>query len=206
MNMAKCVADDSRAHGYLDANWPVSRTMTKAAVEMGECINAYRDSRNAGTSAYKRKKAEIEQAGESHGQTEARMTANYNTHCKNTVQDEFADMAIYTLLAIGNGGMILLQTERMTSVAKYAEEVKKHGDFVTSMRTVLAFMNEVDFPEDDDLTKKYAARYALRLLDFLDAFFSIYFPCEDLWWWVEQKMRYNRNRAHLHGRKNDPTI
>lgn len=197
--LAKAAAADSQAHGYEDHLKPVTRTLHKAAFEVAEAVNAYRDSRYCTKSIYEDAKS-LTASLTIPDNTRLKMQMNdYETYAKDTVQDEIADAAIYVLVAAGNINADFTVPERMTE-----HEIQRligycDGDFITTAANIVHSLTCIKRYDNDFW------RVLLSYIDYLTLWLE-QLTGEDLEYYIREKMLYNKRRPYRHGRDNDPTL
>lgn len=193
--LAEMVAKDSREHGYVDYIYPVERTMVKAACEVAEILEAFMDERYAGAEKYRRLLNEIMISGVS--DIGRKVYGLYHQMVKNSVQDEMADVAIYTLLAAANGGYKLADALR-APVFTYAMDIRVTNDHVTVAGKLMSMCLEK--MKDEDMPYKL-----MSIIDYLDGWMREAFH-EDLLFYIKQKIEYNKKRPFMHGRINNNAL
>lgn len=195
--LAAMAAKDSIEHGYKDADKPIFRLLTKAAVEMAEAVNAYRDKRNAGKRSYEATKASHEiYKGEKAKLREVQIF-NYRAHCSNSVQDEMADVAIYLLVLAGHRKVDL-------KVKVQVSEADIDPDFITNAGYIMGALTGYPLTHDDNL-KEVLSKLIVDVIRYLECWMRRDYN-QSLEYWIEEKMAYNRLRPYLHGRNDDPTL
>lgn len=192
--LARLASKDSKDHGYEDHLKPVYRTLYKAAVEVAEAVNAYRDNKFVGALTYNDSKKIISK-NLSADTRNAIFKKTYEDLAKDTVQDELADVAIYLLVAAGNLEADFSEMERVPRHAlSYG---MKNEDFVCLAGYL---MSELTDPRHEDI------QYTIfSLLNYLDVWFEEVLN-QSLEYWICEKMEYNKLRPYRHGRKDDPTL
>lgn len=198
--LATLASEDSKKHGYTDAEKPVCRTLAKAAIEMAESVNAFRDKRFVPQHVYLTCKDNIKPEQKKWAQ-KRHFKKIYDDYAKDTVQDELADVAIYCLVALGNSKADFGHTKRAErpDLDKYISEVEyvDFSGFIMSMLTGPYIIPEV-FDGCYSLT-------ILSVIDHLDAYMEHHLD-QSLEYWIREKMEYNQLRPYRHGRANDPTL
>ena len=196
VELAKRASKDSLAHGFRDNEHPASRLSVKIACEVAEAVAAARTGKKAVTAGYEQGKRFIQST---------RLVRNkvlevekvYRDFIKDSIQDEMADVAILLLVQIGH---FHLQDESYEhALAILADEDFKdsyagrlNGDFVHDAGEVMKMVLVVEEPIESMLILK--------------AWFNREFPDEDFWYYVKEKMDYNRTRPYLHGYHYDMTV
>lgn len=197
--LARQAAADSQAHGYEDHLKPVTRTLHKAAFEVAEAVNAYRDSRYCTKSIYEDAKALTASLIESEWAIGINKKVDYEKFVKDTVQDELADAAIYILVAAGNINADFTVPNRTTEYAIRRLIGDRNGDFITVAANIIYTLTDVN-RYDNDLWSSL-----LSYIDYLTLWLE-QLTGEDLEYYIREKMAYNQQRPYRHGRDNDPTL
>ena len=175
-------------HGFYEKVKPDAFYLGLVMSEAGEAINADRKGMHADTKGFE----EIEAA-----EKDFPFAENFKAHIKDTVEDEIADIVIRLLDFAGLRGYkpCLVAKAQRTIDSTYAflkfEESGMPGIFFYLMDFLTAGFgwNELD-------TCIYNIIYILN-----DCFGKMTGSDKDLWWFVEQKMRYNDLRPRLNGKK-----
>ena len=176
-------------HGFYEEVKPDAFYLGLVMNEAGEAINADRKGMHADTKGFE----EIEAA-----EKDFPFAENFKAHIKDTVEDEIADIVIRLLDFAGLRGYkpCLVAKAQRTIDSTYAflkfEESGMPGIFFYLMDFLTAGFgwNELE-------TCIYNIIYILN-----DCFGNMTGGSDcDLWWFVEQKMRYNDLRPRLNGKK-----
>lgn len=180
----KCSID----HGYRDHETPPFRICTKAICEVAEAVSAYRDGKMANLKGFSRSNKLNESLDPQNH--DRRFMSNYRARVKDSVQDELADVVIYLLILI----------------SKYDEEIPDISreryqaipdDFVTAAGYLIKHIGVCEWPG--------VVFNAVRCIDYIERWmYNV--TGDDLEYFVEHKMKFNKLRPYRHGRKDDPTI
>lgn len=120
---------------------------------------------------------------------------NFKKHIENTVEEKLADIVIHLLDFAGMKGYTLLISgfSALPSTA-IVDEFAKNG----LPGTLLALIGALSDSLDDDSTEATVG-IVINILN--DCFDKMTGSDKDLWWFVQQKMRYNELRPMLNGKK-----
>lgn len=176
-------------HGYRDHETPLFRICTKAICEVAEAVSAYRDGKLAKTRGFIRSNRINESMDPKH--YDDRFRENYLARVKDSVQDELADVVIYLLILI----------------SKYDDEIPDISrdryqaipdDFVMAAGYLISHLQTCE-------TIGVSVFNAVRCIDYIERWmYNV--TGDDLEYFVEQKMKFNKLRPYRHGRNNDPTL
>lgn len=168
------------AHGFHEEEKPDAYWLGLVMSEAGEAINADRKGLHADAMLFNDDLAEMP------------FKDSFEAHIKDTVEDEIADIVIRLLDFAGMKGYELLITSiDDTTPQKVFERFKLPGflfDFIWGLSEAY----------DQDVLDESVGEVILALSD---CFKMMTGSNEDLWWFVEQKMRYNEQRPMLNGKK-----
>lgn len=169
-------------HGWYDVEHSVIHELMLIITELSEAVNADRQGRYADKYAYL--SAVQATPDEDCGRA-------FETYIKDTVEDELADAVIRILSLAGRVGAEL-QEELFTE-----EEIRKAA--ATKNREFL--LTEEIFAIVHDMLVKDSDGSLYLLNSMLHIFFVAYARNIDLYWYIEQKMKYNESRPYKHGNK-----
>ena len=172
-------------HGFYEEVKPDAFYLGLVMSEAGEAINADRKGMHADTKRFE----EIEAA-----EKDFSFAENFKAHIKDSVEDEIADIVIRLLDFAGLRGFEL-----------EFEEDYYYSDIVSSVLEREGLVSA--FFQLNGALGIYYDRYNLETG--INSLIFIYSECfgkmtgsdKDLWWFVEQKMRYNDLRPRLNGKK-----
>ena len=172
-------------HGFYEEVKPDAFYLGLVMSEAGEAINADRKGMHADTKGFE----EIEAA-----EKDFPFAENFKAHIKDSVEDEIADIVIRMLDFAGLRGYELKFVEDYTISDPVFPVLEREG-----LVSALFRLN-------------YAIGYYYERCSLgtgINKLIFIYSECfgkmtgsdKDLWWFVEQKMRYNDLRPRLNGKK-----
>ena len=172
-------------HGFYEEVKPDAFYLGLVMSEAGEAINADRKGMHADTKGFE----EIEAA-----EKDFPFAENFKAHIKDTVEDEIADIVI-RLLDFAGHKWYGLRFEVDYELTNPVFGVLEHEGLSSAL-----------FQLNYALGNSYDRG---RLEEGISRFIMIYSECfgkmtgsdKDLWWFVEQKMRYNDLRPRLNGKK-----
>lgn len=180
--LSKRVFENAKAKGFHDKHLTDAHCMMLIACELAEAVEADRMGRKANLKEYKTLFYNIE---------ERLWPVLFRMYIKDTVEDELADAVIrlldyvgYKGLEIPEGYITIEQIKREAEEVKEWMENKSFADVIfTSCLVNIESAKEI--PE----TLMYAIFVVAELYGI------------DLMWHIEEKMKYNEYREHLHGKK-----
>ena len=173
-------------HGFHEEEKPDAYWLGLVMSEMGEAINADRNGMHADTKRFE----EIEAA-----EKDFPFAENFKAHIKYTVEDEIADIIIRLLDFSGLRGYELSTDEYLDSfILSALEGLKTSG--LPGLLLVFIYALFYNFRFND--LEKCVCR-TIRIIS--GCFEKMTGSDKDLWWFVEQKMRYNDLRPRLNGKK-----
>lgn len=181
----KCSID----HGYRDHETPPFRICTKAICEVAEAVSAYRDGKFAKVQGFSRSNKINESLDPQNH--DRRFMENYRARVKDSVQDELADVVIYLLILISKYDEEIPDISRERYQAIPDDFVMAAGHLIVHLRCCEYHPLEVF--------------NAVRCIDYIERWMYTV-TGDDLEYFVEHKMKFNRFRPFRHGRKDDPTI
>lgn len=168
------------AHGFHEDIKPNAYYLGLVMSEAGEAINADRKGDHADTKRFE----------ENPGKWA--FDLNFRIYIKDSVEDEIADIIIRLLDFAG-----LKEYElRLNTITQFDIEFLRLGEgFVADLFNLIGGLSEA--LEDDDLEM-----YICGLISIVsESFEEMTGSDKDLWWFVEQKMKYNELRPKLNGKK-----
>lgn len=169
-------------HGFYEEEKPDCYWLGLVMSEAGEAIHAYRKGKHADTKRFE----------ENPGKWA--FDLNFRIYIKDSVEDEIADIVIRLLDFAGLRGYELKFIEDYTISDPVFPVLEREGlvSALFQLNYALGF---------------YYDRYALEvginnlILIYSECFGKMTGSDKDLWWFVEQKMRYNDLRPRLNGKK-----
>ena len=172
-------------HGFYEEVKPDAFYLGLVMSEAGEAINADRKGMHADTKRFE----ELEAAEK--GFTFAE---NFSAFIKDSVEDEIADIVIRLLDFAGLRGYELKSIEDYTISDPVFPVLEREGlvSALFQLNYALGFYYD-----------RYALEVGINKLIFIysECFGKMTGSDKDLWWFVEQKMRYNDLRPRLNGKK-----
>ena len=168
------------AHGFHEEERPDAYWLGLVMSEMGEAINADQK----GLRAHVVRFVEDMELGNP-------FKESFEAHIKDSLEDELSDIVIRLLDFAGLKGYEL----HLNTITQSDIEFLGLGEgFVADLFNLVGGLSEA--LEDDDLEM-----YVCGLISiFSDCFKKITGRDYDLWWFVEQKMKYNELRQKLNGK------
>lgn len=173
--------DNAVKHGFHEEKYPVYHYMMLIVTEIAEAVNADRKGKYANRTMFEKNFDTPQTNPESHWRF------CYEVFIKDTVEDEFADAAIrifdYVGLKDSHINDSLFTEEAYSDLSKSLE-----GHSLTEMLfcVILSFGKEDTCDVSSILYYLFAISYYLGI---------------DLFWHIEQKMKYNEMRQYKHGKK-----
>ena len=170
----------AKAHGWHDKELSDETYLMLIITEIAEAVQADRDNRHADIEAFKKYEDRID------------FKENFERQVKNTVEDELADVVIRCLSFAGHRRWDLQHT---------LDEMKGTSDMDVIIGDE-AFV-ETAFYTCDEFFGCYSNSSAKEAVGGLLVSVAEYcnYKGIDLWWHVEQKIRYNELRPYRHGGK-----
>lgn len=173
-------------HGFYEEVKPDAFYLGLVMSEAGEAINADRKGMHADTKGFE----EIEAA-----EKDFPFAENFKAHIKDTVEDEIADIVIRLLdYAEIKGCKLLITDASLTPFVLIIEQLAKNG-----LSGTFFHLNGVLSDALDDCSIDDGVNIVISIIS--DCFQQLTGSDKDLWWFVEQKMRYNDLRPRLNGKK-----
>lgn len=171
-------------HGFHEDVKPVIFYFGLVMSEAGEAINADRKGLHADAKGF--------EEDEANGLPFAE---NFKKHIKDGVEDEIADIVIRLLDFAGLKGYELsLISCYQQSKHLFLRELKKCG--------LSGVLFQLMGTLSDALDENCTGQGIIALLSVFSDYFGMFTGCEkDLWWFVEKKMRFNKQRPMLNGKK-----
>ena len=172
-------------HGFYEEVKPDAFYLGLVMSEAGEAINADRKGMHADTNWF--------EEGMANGYLTPRVL--FESYIKNSVEDEIADIVIRLLDFAGLKGCKLLVTDAsLTPFVLIIEQRAKNG-----LSGTFFHLNGVLSDALDDCSIDDGVNIVISIIS--DCFQHLTGSDKDLWWFVEQKMRYNDLRPRLNGKK-----
>ena len=171
-------------HGFHEDVKPDVFYLGLVMSEAGEAINADRKGLHADTKAF--------EEDEANGLPFA---DNFKKHIKDSVEDEIADIVIRLLDLAGLKGYELsFISYYQQNNHVFLRELKECG----LSGVLFQLMGSLSDALDENCT----GQGIIALLSVFSDCFGMFTGCEkDLWWFVEKKMRFNKQRPMLNGKK-----
>lgn len=171
-------------HGFHEEYKPDAYHLGLVMSEMGEAINADRKGLRANVVRF----VEDMELGNP-------FKENFETHIKDSLEDELADVVIRLLVFAGLRGYELNTDEELDSFILTAlEELKTSGLPGLLLIFIYALFYNYRFNNLENCVCR-----TIRIIS--GCFKKITGRDYDLWWFVEQKMQYNELRPKLNGKK-----
>ena len=170
----------TKAHGWHDKELSDETYLMLIITEIAEAVQADRNNRHADIEAFKKYEDRID------------FKENFERQVKNTVEDELSDVVIRCLDFAGLHGWDLQHT---------LDEMKGTSDMDVIIGDE-AFV-ETAFYTCDEFFGCYSNSSAKKAVGGLLVSVAEYcnYKGIDIYWYVEQKMRYNELRPYRHGGK-----
>ena len=184
--LAMEVHANAERHGFWHVNTSCQHCLCLVICELAEAVDADRKGNTADVECYKIVMQECEDAAEREAdpkQYQYELESNFKLYIKDTVGDELADATI-RLLDIAGAKQLPITTG--TAVYEYGKQD-------TFTERIYDIMHELT---DCQLALVARVNNGISLLEKLADTYDI-----DLWWQVQEKMRYNQNRPYKHGKK-----
>lgn len=172
-------------HGWYDVEHSVIHELMLIITELSEAVNADRKMKYAQREMFERESVTPQPHPEKH------WCFCFRTFIKDTVEDELADAVIRILSLAGKVGAEL-QEELFTEEEIRKAAATKHREFLLT-EEVFAIVHDMLVKDSD------GSLYLLNSM--LHIFFVAYARNIDLYWYIEQKMKYNESRPYKHGNK-----
>lgn len=172
-------------HGFHEEEKPDAFYLGLIMSEMGEAINADRMGRHADINGF--------DADKSNGYA---FSSRFGWHIKNSLEDEIADIVIRLLDFAGLKGYtpcVVAKAQRTIDSSDAFLKFEESG--MPGMLFYLMDFLVAGFGWNELETCIYNIIYILY-----DCFEKMTGSIRDLWWFVEQKMRYNELRPKLNGK------
>ena len=172
-------------HGFYEEVKPDAFSLGLVMSEAGEAINADRKGKHADTKGFK----EIEAA-----EKDFPFAENFKAHIKDTVEDEIADIVIRLLDFAGlkRYGLYYERNYRLTNRVFRILEHEGLSSALFQLNSALGEAYNIDRLEEG---------VSWSIMIYSECFCKMTRSDKDLWWFVEQKMRYNDLRPRLNGKK-----
>uniref|UniRef100_UPI0040292D9B hypothetical protein n=1 Tax=Prevotella sp. TaxID=59823 RepID=UPI0040292D9B len=171
-------------HGFHEDVKPDVFYLGLVMSEAGEAINADRKGLHADTKAF--------EEDEANGLPFA---DNFKKHIKDSVEDEIADIVIRLLDFAGLKEYELSISPRCVQIdSVFLRGLKNCG--------LSGVLFQLMWALSDALDENCTGQCIIALLSVFSDCFGMFTGCEkDLWWFVEKKMRFNKQRPMLNGKK-----
>ena len=174
-------------HGWHEKKLSDETYLMLIITEIAEAVNADRNGKHANISMFNANCNTLQVRPERHWKY------IYELFIKNSVEDELADVVIRCLSFAGLHGWDLQHAlDNMQSVSDTAVVI---GDEAFA-ETAFSFCEEIFDVRFSTFSEKEAMLSVLvNVVEYCN------YKGIDLWWYVEQKMRYNELRSYRHGGK-----
>ncbi len=170
-------------HGFHEEEKPDAFYLGLVMSEMGEAINADRKGMHANPEAFMKDWGKVP------------FKDSFEAHIKDSVEDEIADIVIRLLDFAGLRGYKLDIGSIDHAFSNYAIQSFDYYKLPGILISINALLT-------DALTEGELPQYVGTIICVLsDCFERMTGSDKDLWWFVEQKMRYNELRPMLNGKK-----
>lgn len=172
-------------HGFYEEVKPDAFYLGLVMSEAGEAINADRKGMHADTKGFE----EIEAA-----EKDFPFAENFKAHINDSVEDEIADIVIRLLDFAGLKGYGLHYEIIYRLTNRAFRILKREGlsSALFQLNSALCDAYNIDRLEEG---------VSWSIMIYSECFSKMTGSDKDLWWFVEQKMRYNDLRPRLNGRK-----
>lgn len=183
LKYGKMAAEDAEKHGFNNGE-DLFSLLTRAASECAEIIKAKEEGRIGNLTGFHMALGYLDgNVKLSLKVYNAAFVQQYNDKCKDSVQDEMADVVIFLMQAIY---LFDIDTKERHHAVNLIGE-----DFVNSAGTIMQNILEAsEYPEE-----------LLNVISNIEEWMKRE-TGDDLRWWIENKIRYNRLRPYKHGLKN----
>lgn len=181
-------------HGWYDDNHSDSAEVMLVITELSEAVNADRIGKYAQRKMFERESVTPQLNSEEHWRY------CYQTFIKDTVEDELADAIIRILSFAGCKGISLtdeffVDSNIREAVKGYEYARKRKGEspysFPAQMFTVVGGLSDIFKDECETSMEEIMCQI----------FITAYLRNIDLFWHIEQKLKYNESRPYKHGKK-----
>lgn len=182
------VYDNAVKHGFHDHKHSDADYKMMIITEISEVINADRNNRRV----------------DKYGKVIVQLSIldypfeyHFRKYIKDTVEDEFSDVVIRTLDFIG----VLMNTKESTfNVKKFVEYIRQMGAVLPSVHSDWS-MTECAYRAvlATDFCESHMERDVAYMLAFIDAWAG-FAGIDDLWEYIDWKIRYNTMRPKLNGK------
>ena len=196
MKLSNKLAEEScriaTEHGFHEKEYPVGHWLMLAFGEMGEMINADRSNKRANVVEFKRRSKETS----NYYDDDHIFVQWFEYYMKDTVEDELADVIIRLLDLAGLRKIDIDKFGDSLGLSEiacvYKENLKAQG-----LPSVLfSIVNVITYHERrETLLEDYLPNEIVSLFCLADALKI------DIYYQIEQKMRYNSLRPKFHGKK-----
>lgn len=177
----------AKAHGWHDKELSDETYLMLIITEIAEAVNADRNGKHANISMFKANCNTPQVRPEGHWKY------IYELFIKNSVEDELADVVIRCLSFAGLRGWDLQHTLDEMKGTSDMDVIIGDEAFV---ETAFSFCEEIFYVRFSTFSEKEAMLSVLiNVVEYCN------YKGIDLWWHVEQKMRYNELRPYRHGGK-----
>lgn len=184
--LAKEIHEGNVKRGFWDNERPMSELLVLIRTEIDEAVEADREGRNANTTKYKKLEKK-----------DRFSTVFFSQIIKDTVEDELAD-TVYRILDTVASGMIDEDCFYQTLPALDYPNLLDYRDNDWSVFTDMVDEFHDNMPSRNGGKKFISSRLA-------DCFCIVLYYCQsnniDIWWHVQEKLKYNDTRPYKHGKK-----
>lgn len=167
----------AKSHGWHDKKLSDETYLMLIITEIAEAVQADRDNRHADIEAFKKYEDRID------------FKENFERQIKNTVEDELADVVIRSLSFAGHRGWDL---QDIPDNAYDTSTTEKYIGDLTFAEIAFGICGNIFLAGNGWKTVKGVLWTTIAYCHWRGI---------DLWWHVEQKMRYNELRPYRHGGK-----
>lgn len=171
-------------HGFHEDVKPDAFYLGLVMSEAGEAINADRKGLHANAKGF--------EEDEANGLPFAE---NFKKNVKDSVEDEIADIVIRLLDFAG------LKEYELSFISYYQQN---YHVFLRELKEcgLSGVLFQIMGALSDALDENCTGQCIIALLSVFSDYFGMFTGCEkDLWWFVEKKMRFNKQRPMLNGKK-----
>lgn len=187
-------------HGWHDTELSDEHCLMLIVCELAEAVEADRKNRHADRTAFESETMhalrEMQLSGTAYNTYEC---SAFNTHIKDTLEDEFADVVIRCLDFAGLRGIDLKSIDELEDLDYQFESPEIMKDFAFGSFT------EVMFELSEMVLSCSVCTGELHHIRFRRFLCYILYYCKEndieLEWHIKQKMHYNEYRAYKHGKK-----
>lgn len=171
--LAKKAHSNAVEHGFWEQRWTHQHCLMLVITEIAELVEAHRNTRTADMDAFTKYEDRLS------------FDVNFATHVKDTIQDEFADIAIRLFDLAGALGIDF--------DVMYPCQYHRDYDKFTFTENAFALVKGLT---KENISVEKRVQFALAYVTNWTESLSIGLP-----WHVDAKMKYNEHRAIRHGKK-----